>query len=164
MKLKNVKKALFLGAATFAGTYLYKKYEELKIFYNEVVIGNCKTLYYSSELEDDSVAAVASAVKLNFIGVTPEEPSIYLNLFALGSSVTILVPDECRVVLDGTNSLSNIVVDELLEEVEKEFTLYIDYKAKASSVRIIYESALKEEAVCCSEGSCCDENCCDSVE
>ncbi|RRD94910.1 hypothetical protein EII17_05730 [Clostridiales bacterium COT073_COT-073] len=163
MKLKSLKKALLLGAAVGAGTYAYKKYEELKVFYNEVVLGNCKTLYYSSEFEDDSVAAVGSSVKLNFLGVHPESPSVYLNVFALGSAVNILVPDECRVILDGNNTASNVTVDEILcEEVEKEFTLYIDYKATMSSIRIAYESAIKNEL---NEGCSCGCGCdCEAVE
>lgn len=146
MKLKGIKKALLLGAAVGAGTYAYKKYEELKVFYNEVVIGKNKTISYSSDFEDDSVAAVASALKLNFLEVYPESPSVYLNVFSLGSSVIILVPDECRVILDGNNTASSITVqDEGCEEAEKEYTLYIDYKATASSITIVYESALIRE-------------------
>lgn len=161
MKLKGLKRALLFGAAVGAGTYAYKKYEELKVFYNELVVGKSKTLYYSSDFEDDSVASVGACTKLNFIGVHPESPSVYLNVFALGSSVDILVPDECRVILDGNNTMSNIVVEEILnEEVEKEFTLYIDYRATASAIRIIYESAMKNdmEEVC---GCCCEDVACD---
>lgn len=143
MKLKGIKKALFLGAAVGAGTYAYKKYEELKVFYNEVVIGKSKTISYASDFEDDSVAAVASSLKLNLLEVYPESPSVYLNVYSLGSSVIILVPDECRVILDGNNTASSITVqEEGSEEVEKEYTLYIDYKATASSITIVYESAL----------------------
>lgn len=156
MKLRGLKRALLLGAAVGAGTYAYKKYEELKVFYNEVVLGNSKSLYYNSDFEDDSVAAVGAAVKLNFLGVHPESPSVYLNIFALASSVNILVPDECRVILDGNNTASNITVDEIVsEEVEKEFTLYIDYKAVGSSVRITYENALKNEMEECGCGCFC---------
>ena len=149
MKLKSLKRALLFGAAVGAGTYAYKKYEELKVFYNEVITGNSKTLYYNSDFEDDSVAALGASVKLNLLGVHPESPSVYLNIFALGSSVSILVPDECRGILDGNNTASSVSVSEPEnEEKEKEFTLYIDYKATVSSVRIVYESALKNEDSC----------------
>ena len=158
MRLKGLKRALLFGAAIGAGTYAYKKYEELKVFYNEVIVGNCKNLYYNSDFEDDSVAAVASSVKLNFLGVHPESPSVYLNVFALGSSVSILVPDECRVILDGNNTASSILVEDYAaEDVEKEFTLYIDYKATGSKINITYESALKNELAECECGCCCDQ-------
>lgn len=163
MKLKGLKKAILLGTAVGVGTYAYKKYEELKVFYNQVIVGDAKTLYYSSEFEDDSVAAIASGVKLNFLGVHPESPSVYLNIYSMGSSVNILVPDECRVILDGNNTVSNITVEgDYNDEIEKEFTLYIDYKVTASSVRIIYESALKNEVEEGKCGCCCDSEveCC----
>ena len=174
MKLKSLKRALLFGAAVGAGTYAYKKYEELKVFYNEVITGNSKTLYYNSDFEDDSVAALGAAVKLNFLGVHPESPSVYLNVFALASSVSILVPDECRVILDGNNTASSVSVSEPdNEETEKEFTLYIDYKATATSIRIVYESALKNEdscgCCCCSheeadETAECDCDCVENIE
>ena len=149
MKLKSLKRALLFGAVAGAGTYAYKKYEELKVFYNEVIVGNSKTLYYNTDFEDDSVAALGAAVKLNFLGVHPDSHSVYLNVFAMGSSVSILVPDECRVILDGNNNFSSVTVSEPEnEETEKEFTLYIDYKATASAIRIVYESALKQEESC----------------
>lgn len=165
MKLKGLKKALLFGAVVGAGAYAYKKYEELKVFYNEVLVGKCKTLYYNSAFEDDSVAALGSAVKLNFLGVHPESPSVYLNIFALASSVSILVPDECRVILDGNNTASSITVSESdNEDTEKEFTLYIDYKASGSAVNIVYESVLKKEEECDCCCGCKDEDDCGCEE
>ncbi len=88
------------------------------------------------------------------------EEEVYLDIYALCSGIRILIPLDVEVVLEGSDNVSGVQVDQD-EEVEKTKTLYVNYNITASGLLVtdnIDMYCCDDE--CCAEEECCPEECC----
>lgn len=102
---KLVKSSIFLAILSGIGFFSFRmwgKIKELKSKYETCVFFKAKKLKFDGqEFEGGSYAVMFSGLEMDFNGATLTEDVVVLDLYGAYCGISIKVPDEWNVILDG---------------------------------------------------------------
>ncbi|TCT14942.1 hypothetical protein EDC18_10492 [Natranaerovirga pectinivora] len=139
MSLK--KKGIAFIALSGAGFLIYKvtgKVNKLKNEYEKCFTFTGKEIRYDQEIfNSESVAAAFSAVEIDFTGAELEEDVNILDLYCEFSAISIKVPEDWNIILEGKNKKSAIQNKAINEnDYEDGPKLIIKYDIRFSALEI----------------------------
>ncbi len=168
MKTSKLVKVVVLGSLVGAASWVYKKYDTVRTMYNKVYFLKKEEKAYG-HFDGHAMATMFSALKIDLTDTVFEEEEVYLDIYALGSFVTIYVPSHVEVICDGRVKASGVQIHQD-DFAEKTVQLYLNYDFTASGLVIIDEDYVESSCCCCGDdhedGSCCcsddneDGSCC----
>lgn len=137
------KSTLFLAILSGIGYLVYRGSEKIKVLktqYETCIFFNCKSLKFDGEeIADGSYAVMFSGLEMDFTGATLVNNQATLEIFAECAGVSIRVPADWQVKLDGVAEKSGVSNTTAFneEDVEKP-VLIIKHKMKFSGLEVKY--------------------------
>lgn len=130
-----LKLAGFAAAIGAIGSFVWKKISKLEEKYKFLIKFTKKDIVYNEEFYDESVAVLCSKVTIDLTENDILNDEASLEIFTGFSDVTIYIPENFEVYLEGKVTAGDLELD-LEEDIEKENIINLYYNVNFSKLTI----------------------------
>ena len=116
------------------GGILFDKYKKIEKKYKFIVKFDDKEIEYNEDVYDETIAVLFSDVVIDLTKNDILEDDAIYEVYSAFSEVTIYVPENFDVYLEGKTILSDVDLD--LGDTEKDSTLNLFYNANFTDLKV----------------------------